>query len=43
VVGRPGSPWAILGGFGGGIGLFVAGVVVAGRVRERRARGAVPA
>ena len=38
VVGRPGSPWAILGGFGGGIAALVAGVAVAGRRRERRAR-----
>lgn len=37
VVGKPGSPWAILGGFGGGLALFVAGVVVVGRVRDRRA------
>lgn len=37
VVGKPGSPWTILGGFGGGLALFVAGVVIAGRVRGRRA------
>ncbi len=41
VVGRPGSPWTILGGFGGGLALFVAGVVLAGRVRDRRALAAV--
>ena len=37
VVGKPGSPWAILGGFAGGLALFVAGVVAVGRVRARRA------
>ena len=37
VAGRPGSPWTILGSFAGGLGLFIAGVVIAGRVRDRRA------
>lgn len=40
VVGKPGSPWTILGGFGGGLALFVAGVVIVGRVRDRRALAA---
>lgn len=40
VVGKPGSPWTILAGFGGGLALFVTGVVIAGRVRERRALAA---
>jgi hypothetical protein len=43
VVGAPGSPWAILGSFGGGLALFIAGVVIAGRVRGRRALAAEPA
>jgi len=37
VVGRPGSPWMILAGFAGVWGLFISGVVAAGRARERRA------
>jgi hypothetical protein len=40
VVGKPGSPWTILGGFGGGLGLFIAAVVIVGRVRDRRAPSA---
>lgn len=40
VVGKPGSPWTILGGFGGGLALFVVGVVIVGRVRDRRALAA---
>lgn len=41
VVGRPGSPMAILAGFGGGIGLFIITVACIG-VRRRRIRGTAP-
>jgi len=41
VVGKPGSPWTILGGFGGGLAVFIVGVVLLGRVRNRRGLAAV--
>ncbi len=37
VVGQPGSPWKILGGFAAGTALFIAGVAIVGTVRTRRA------